>query len=190
MASEPVYERPVAPVPTGTAATGRAASGTAWGSLAARIVLTLLGAAGMIVGALLVWLRSPLNANGTQLHVRILWDTSAHTTSNFVATVGFVMIVLGLLAVLGLAFRSGWLTRLAGALGIVAWILFLITIARSHSMHFPGSMGVGAWIALIGSVVALIGGFLGVRVTSWRSSAAAAPAVPPGTTTTTTTSAP
>src|SRR5438105_9322983 len=179
MASEPVHERPVAPVPAGTAATGTAATGMAWGSLAARILLTLLGTAGMIVGAFLVWLRSPLDANGTQINARILWDTNAHTTSNFVVTVGFVMIVLGLLAILGLAFRSGWLTRLAGALGIVAWILFLITIARSHTMHFPGSMGIGAWIALIGSVLALIGGFFGVRVTSWRSSTAAAPPAVP-----------
>src|SRR5207237_6245408 len=140
MASEPVYERPVAPVPTGTAATGTAATGMAWGSLAARIVLTLLGAAGMIVGAFLVWLRTPFRANGTELHVRFLWDTHASTTINFVGTVGFVMIVLGLLAILGLAFRTGWLTRLAGALGLVAWILFLITIVRAHSMHFPGSI--------------------------------------------------
>jgi hypothetical protein len=95
--------------------------------------------------------------------VRFLWDTSAGTTNTFVRTVGFVAIALGLLAVVGLAFRSGWLTRIAGALGIVQFVLFAITVSRAPGLTFPGSVGVGAWLALAGGVIALAGGFLGTR---------------------------
>jgi hypothetical protein len=91
----------------------------------------------------------------------------------FVRTVGFVSIVLGLLAIIGLAFRSGWLTRIAGALGIAAFVLFAITVSRASNLSFPGSIGVGAWLALAGGVVALIGGFLGTRTVTATTSTAA-----------------
>ncbi len=162
MATEPVYERPVAPAPatTGPPAT---AHRTHWASLAGRIVLTLLGAAGLIVGGLLNWISTGGGTAGTKLDVRALWDTSAGTTTVFVRTVGFVAIVLGLLAIVGLAFRSGWLTRVAGALGIVEFVLFAITVSRASGLSFPGSVDVGAWLVLAGGVVALVGGFLGTR---------------------------
>lgn len=127
------------------------------GALGGRIVLTLLGAAGLIVGAFLEWTRG---LAGTDLRIRALVTVRFAPSDRFVTTVGFVAIVLGLLAVLGLAGGTGWLTRLAGALGIVAFILFAIQVYRS-----PGAVriGPGAWVALAGAVVALIGGFLGRR---------------------------
>ena len=180
MATDPVYERPVTPVaqPSNTVASGPARS--PWASQAARFVLSLLGAAGLIVGALLDWLRSPSQV-GTKIDVRFLWSTTAGSTDTFVRTVGFVAIVLGLLAVLGLAMRSGWLTRVAGALGIVEFVLFAITVSRDSGMSFPSDIGVGAWLALAGGVVALAGGLLGTRRVVTTSSQAVPPA---GTTTT------
>ena len=164
MATEPVYERPVAPAPSTVGpAAPVAARRTHWASLAGRIVLTLLGAAGLIVGGLLNWISTGGGTAGTELDVRALWDTSAGTTTVFVRTVGFVAIVLGLLAIVGLAFRSGWLTRVAGALGIVEFVLFAITVSRASDLSFPGSIDVGAWLVLAGGVIALAGGFLGTR---------------------------
>jgi hypothetical protein len=77
-----------------------------------------------------------------------------------VRTVGFGAIVLGLLALLGLAFRSGWLTRLAGALGIVGFVLVAIELYRANGGQ---AFQFGAWLALVGGIVALIGGFFGTR---------------------------
>src|SRR5262245_32827883 len=85
--------------------------------LVLRIVLTLVGSAAMIVGAFLHWIHG---ITGVQLDTRALWRTEFVSTSTFVRTVGFVVIVLGLLAIVGLAPRTGWLTRLAAVLGIVA----------------------------------------------------------------------
>src|SRR5438309_6450718 len=76
---------------------------------------------------------------------------------------GFAMVVLGLVALLGLAPRSGWLTRFAGALGIIGFALFAIQVSRAH-MTFPGSIDAGAWVSLAGGIVALLGGFFGSRV--------------------------
>jgi hypothetical protein len=158
--AEPAYE-PVQPVPAtlasqaGTVATRRRSG---LGSLAVRILLTLVGAAGLIIGGFLNWIHS---LEGVNLNVRALWQTTFNNSGSFVATVGFVSIVLGLVAIIGLSPRSGWLTRFAGALGIVAFVLFVIEVYRANLD--VGNVQIGAWIALAGSVIAIIGGFFGTR---------------------------
>jgi hypothetical protein len=130
--------------------------GTAAG-VGARIALTLLGAAGLIIGAFMEWTGGLL---GTKLDVRAFWTTTFRSTGMFVATVGFVMIVLGLVAIVGLAIGSGWLTRLAGAVGVAAFVLLGIELYRSAA---DDAFDIGAWIALAGAVVALVAGFFGPR---------------------------
>jgi hypothetical protein len=133
-----------------TTTTGGSAAG-----IGTRIVLTLLGAAGMIVGSFLEWTRG---FDGIDLDVRALWTTTFRSTGTFVASVGFVMIVIGLVAILGLAFGSGWLTRLAGAAGIAAFVLVAIQLYRSAGDDY---FELGAWLTLGGAVVALVAGFFG-----------------------------
>ena len=96
--------------------------------------------------------------DGTKLDLRALWTTNFQTTETFVATVGFAMIVVGLVAIVGLATGTGWLTRLAGAVAVVGFILFAIEVYRSSADEM---IGIGAWIALAGGIVTLIAGFLG-----------------------------
>lgn len=138
-----------------------AGPGMDWAGLAARVLLTLVGAAGLIVGAFMDWIQG---TTGVDLDIRSLWETGFDQESEtFLATVGFVAIVLGLLAIVGLAPRSGWLTRIAGALGIVLFVLFAIQLYRADLT--VEDMDPGAWVALAGGVVALIGGFFGTRRT-------------------------
>ena len=73
---------------------------------------------------------------------------------------GFASIVVGLVAIVGLATGTGWLTRLAGAVAVVGFILFAIEIYRSSA---DDTIGVGAWLALAGGIVTLIAGFFGPR---------------------------
>jgi hypothetical protein len=128
-----------------------------------RVVLTLVGAAGMVISAFLNWIRG---VDGVNLDIRVLWQTNVSTSPSFVQTVGFAAIVVGLVAILGLAPRSGWLTRLAGAVGIAGFVLFLIQVYRTQGANLDvGDVQVGAWLLLLGSVVALIGGFFGTRTT-------------------------
>jgi hypothetical protein len=143
-----------APAPTAARA-GWSAAG-----LIVRIILTLVGAAGLIIGAFMDWFQGK---TGVDMDIRAFWQTTFdRQSSTFVETVGFVMIVLGLLAIVGLAPRSGWLTRFAGALGIVGFVLFLIEVYRANQT--VADVRAGAWIALAGGAVALIGGFFGTRV--------------------------
>ena len=132
----------------------------ALGSIAARTMFTVLGAAGLIVGAFLDFVDGII---GTRLSWSILYRADIAETGSFFRTVGVVMIALGLVALIGLATHSGWLTRLAGVLGVVGVVLVGIGVYR-----VPGgqTMDVGVWICLAGSVLALIGGFFGVPRTS------------------------
>jgi len=119
-----------------------------------RILLTALGAAGLIVGAFLDWTR---NAEGTHVSWRAVYQDSFGGTDNIAQSIGGASILLGLLAVLGLADMSGWLVRLAGAVGIIGTVLVIIQIQRS-SDH---GLQTGLWFALAGSVLCVAAGLTG-----------------------------
>jgi hypothetical protein len=157
-ASQPVEPGPARPVHEAPASSG------VWNiaGIAVRLVLTLVGAAGLIVSAFLNWVGG---IDGVDLNIRSLFQDSAikSTTGTFVETVGFAAIVVGLVAIIGLSFRSGWLTRFAGAIGIAGFVLFAIQVYRADLA--VGDIQTGGWFALAGSIVALVGGFLGTRTT-------------------------
>ncbi len=75
-------------------------------------------------------------------------------------TAGFAMIVVGLVAVVGLAMGTGWLTRLAGAVAVIGFELFAIEVYRSSA---DDMIEIGAWLVLAGGLVTLIAGFVGPR---------------------------
>jgi hypothetical protein len=144
--------RPVAVAPV---ATTRARP--SYGGLAARIVLTLLGAAGLIVGAF----TDVVNGTaGTDVPFRSLWTTDL-TGSAFITSLGFAMIVVALVAIVGMALRTGALTSLAGAVGIAATILLLVALNRANG-NLNG-VDLGVWLWGIGSLLCLVGGFFGAR---------------------------
>ena len=125
-----------------------------------RIVLTLAGAAMMVFGAFMHWVRGLI---GTNLSWKAFYSTDLGHAQNFVSSVGFVFIVLALLGIVGLAAWTGGLGRLAGALGVAAFVLFAIQVFRASGQHLAGldtKIEVGAWLGLAGSVIVLIAGFL------------------------------
>jgi len=166
---------PVAPVAT-TAATTTAPVdvGPSAGGLSMRIILTLLGAALMIGGAFLGWFNfgdvpagAPVPGNaGIEMSWKIFYDAGIENPfdASFFTSAGFVSIILGLLALLGLALSTGWLTRLAGALALVAIVAYAITLYRVEGADLNiGEIGLGAWLVALGGLVVLIAGFLGAR---------------------------
>jgi len=144
------------------------------GGLATRLVLSVLGAAGMIIGAFLAWLRfgegmvpPNIGLTGIEVSNSVFYSTDDPFGASFVESAGLVAIILGVLALLGMAFRSGWLTSVAGVLGIIAFALVLITLYRVPDGSFDVSnVGIGLWVVLAGGVLALIGGFFGTRPTA------------------------
>lgn len=125
------------------------------------ILVTLMGAAAMIVSAFLEWIR-PDGVIGTELSYRAFTDPAFGMDAPFFRSAGFAAILLGFMAIAGLAFRSGWMTRLAGALGVIAFALFAITLYRGNA-ELPEALGVGMWTLVGGALLALFGGFFNTR---------------------------
>jgi hypothetical protein len=121
------------------------------GDMAGRVLLTLIGAAGLLVGAFMQWFKG---MTGTHLSVKALYTHPFQSETHLPSTVGFAVIVLAFVALVGLA-TSGWLTRLAGALGIMVFILLIIQLYLPHSQFLPGP---GPWLVLAGGMVAAVGG--------------------------------
>jgi hypothetical protein len=121
------------------------------GNMAGRVLLTLVGTAGIIVGAFMDWYRG---LPGTRLNIHALYQHLFRGEPHFAVSVGFVVLLIGLVAVIGLA-TSGWLTRLAGALAIVVFILLMIQIYSPKGSSLPGP---GPWLVLAGGIVAAVGG--------------------------------
>jgi hypothetical protein len=115
----------------------------------------------MVISVFMDWARG--NA-ASDISVRALWSTRFdHVGNNWLTTIAAVMIALALIAIVGLAPRTGVLTSLAGALGIAVLVLFVVQLYRAN--FTVNDLDPGAWISLAGSVVALVGGFFGTRRT-------------------------
>jgi hypothetical protein len=129
-----------------------------------RMVLTIIGAGGMIFSSFLVWVMNTPSGSivGTDLTVRSYYRPNFFSAAQFITSAGAVMILLGLLALLGMAGWGGWLTRIGGALGIIAFVLIVIEMNRA-GLSLPNDIGVGLWLALGASLVALVGGFFSVK---------------------------
>ena len=127
-------------------------------AVAVRILLTALGATGLIIGAFQKWAG---HVTGQRVHLKALFkeiDPATSVPARFLHSAGLLMVVLGLIALAGLAFRTGWVTRVAGALGVIAAALFLVQLYRTKG--HPGA-GPGAWVCLGGSLVAVLASFVG-----------------------------
>jgi hypothetical protein len=137
------------------------------GGLAARLILGIIGAAGMIIGPFLDWADG---VAGTQVQFRAFFSTEATGEAGFTASAGFTVLILGVIALVGLAFKSGWLTSLAAGLGVLACVLIVITVLRVEGGSI-GALAIGFWIAAIGSVLALLASMFGAgrRATAVRS---------------------
>jgi len=122
-----------------------------------RMLLVALGAAGLFVGAFLEWVNG---INGIDLSNRFFFTTDVQATTQFLASAGAIAIVIGLVAMLGLTLISGWVVRLAGIAGIIAFVLSVITMARVQGFSLPQDIGIGLWVMLAGSVMTLIAGFV------------------------------
>jgi hypothetical protein len=128
------------------------------GGMAGRIIFGLVGVAGMIVGPFLPWVDG---TRGTAVELRALFSSESGE-AGFLVSAGFTVLVLGVIALIGLLFRSGWLTSLAAALGLVATILIAV-------FRFSGEGGglaaldYGWWVAAVGSLLALIASMFAAR---------------------------
>ena len=129
------------------------------GGMAGRVIFGLVGAAGMIVGPFLDWTNSQ---RGTAVEFSALFSSEPGGEAGFLVSAGFTVLVLGAIALIGLLFRSGWLTSLAAGLGLAVTILSGIGAFRGEGGSL-GDVGIGLWIAAVGSLLALIASMFATR---------------------------
>lgn len=124
-----------------------------------RLALSLIGAAGLIASCFAPW---GFGYKALHIGVDILWTKDARVHESFFGSIGLVTLLLGVVAIVGLIPRRGWATTLAGLLGLLVFIAFLIT--HSIRAHFPGrELDYGAFLVLGGSVLAIPAAFIGTR---------------------------
>jgi hypothetical protein len=127
-----------------------------------RVLLTLLGALLMFVGANGEW--SP-GVDGTDLtydnYVESAFETETppppESVDSIFVSVGLVPIVFAVFAVLGLASRTGLLTRLAAGFALLVMIVFAFTMTNAGL-----SLESGVFVVILGTILALLGGICGM----------------------------
>lgn len=130
----------------------------------ARLALTLIGAAALVVGVFLDWTTG--SATGDKLTLRSLVQNDFGTTDDMLRTVGAVSVLIAVVALLGLLDRTGWLTRLAGFAAVVLFAMFAVEVFRHHGEHFGpayDALRPGAWCQLGGGVVLGMSGLVRYR---------------------------
>ena len=141
--------------------TARAARGQ--GRVRARLVITVIGIAALVVGAFLDWQTSQ---PGYRLTNRSLLHNDFSTTSNMTRSVGAISVLIAAFALLALLDRTGWLTRLAGLAAVVLFAMFALQLYRHSGQHFDPALravGVGGWVTVGAGVVLLLGGLVRYR---------------------------
>jgi peptidoglycan/LPS O-acetylase OafA/YrhL len=126
---------------------------TAPGRSIGRVALSVVGATALIVSSFATWVNGE---TAMRLPMSSLYGQTFQHAPRIGIAVGAIMLLLGFVAILGLA-TSGIVTRLAGALAIVVFAALMIQLyAKTHpSADLPG---IGTWLALIGGVAAVTGG--------------------------------
>ena len=144
-----------------------------------RVLLTLLGAAMMIIGSFLVWntgasieipagIGAQVSPNITGLEwdlptLDVASDTVAPNVSFIdlpnaidpIASVGAVVIGLAALALLGLTGSSGRLTRLAALIAALGLAAFMVAVALQPDTGRPST---GVFVVFAGCAIAFVGG--------------------------------
>ena len=141
--------------------TARAARGS--GRVRARLAVTLIAVAALVVGAFLDW---QTTQPGYRLTFRGLMHDDFATTTNATRSVGAISVLIAAVALLGLLDRTGWLTRLAGLAAVVLFAMFALQFYRHSGQHFTPTLDAvrsGAWATVGAGVLLLLGGLVRYR---------------------------
>ena len=135
----------------------------------ARVLFTVLGGLAMIVGALGTW-DARSGARGTELTADVVASVlRAHVdlgAFDRVASVGVLVLALGVLVVFGLTGRTGRLSRFSAALGLllVVGVFVGFTVAGMFGGRQVDAVpAAGAFLVAVGAVAGWVGGRLAPR---------------------------
>ena len=126
------------------------------------MILGLLGGALIVIGALFLDWLSGVASKGTEAGISIFWSTDPAADPSFFASAGFVVLIIGAITLIAAAMgRGGWLVY-GGVLGVLAYVLVLISFYRLEGADLGiGDAGMGLWAILAGGVLAIVAGAMG-----------------------------
>jgi hypothetical protein len=127
---------------------------------ALRTAASVISGGALIASAFTPWGRGYKASN---IGADVLFTKDATVEASFWTSIGLITVLLGIAALVGLLSRRGRLTTMAGAVGLVIFILFLIThLVRAD---FDGTqLNYGSMtFLLLGSLFALPAAFVGER---------------------------
>ena len=126
------------------------------------MILGLLGGALIVIGALFLDWLSGVASKGTEAGISIFWSTDPAADPSFFASAGFVVLIIGAITLIAAAMgRGGWLIY-GGVLGVLAYVLVLISFYRLEGADLGiGDAGLGLWAILVGGVLAIVAGAMG-----------------------------
>ncbi len=132
---------------------GPAQRGAAW-----RVGLSLVAGVALIVSTFTPW---GFDHKAFRIGADVLLTSKATVNASFFTSIGLVTLLLGILAVVGLLPRRGWLTTVAGIGGAIVAIEFLIT--HEIRANFARSQLDFGWYVLLLSLLAIPAAFVGTR---------------------------
>ncbi len=132
---------------------GPAERGPAW-----RVGLSLVGGIALIVSAFTPW---GFHHRAYRIGADVLVTSKATVHASFFTSIGLVTLLLGILALVGLLPRRGWLTTAAGIGGAIVAIEFLLT-HEVRAEFSRGQLDFGWYLLLLG-LVAIPAAFVGTR---------------------------
>jgi hypothetical protein len=131
------------------------------------MMLGILGGVLMVVGALFFDWLSAIESKGTDASISIFWSTNMDGEASFLASAGFVVLIVAAITLIAAAMRRwGWVLY-GGILAVLAFVLVIITFYRlggSPSLGI-GDAGLGLWMILAGGILAIFAGAMGRRPT-------------------------
>lgn len=132
---------------------GPAERGAAW-----RLGLSLVSGMALIASAFTPW---GFNHRAYHIGIDALVTAKATTRASFFTSLGLVVLILGLMALLGLIPRRGWLTTAAGVGGLIVAVEFVLT--HLIDADFPrNQLDFGLYVLLL-STLAIPAAFVGTR---------------------------
>jgi hypothetical protein len=128
------------------------------------MILGVVGAILMVVGALFLDWLSGFPSKGTDAGIAIFWSTDPAADPSFFASAGFVVLVVAAITLIGAALgRGGWVIY-GGVLAVLAFVLTIISYYRLEGADLGiGDAGMGLWAILVGGVIAIAAGAMGRR---------------------------
>src|SRR5688572_15368365 len=102
------------------------------------MILGVLGAALIAVGAFANWISDSDTTAGVDTPITVFWSTE-FGEAMFLSSAGFVLLIIAAITIIGAVTGRSGTTLLGGVLGLLAFVLIVITLLRLEAFD----LGIG-----------------------------------------------